>query len=137
MEKIEHINWNPQYTVHVDALDREHQQLFKITNDLIDKYESGSDQCYDIIEELVNYLSEHFHAEQLVMMELNYPTYQNHMEAHKYFIDRVEGFLHGYRNHVENLTLNMLSFLRDWIFSHTTTFDLKYGEYLLKSQSKR
>lgn len=137
MDKLDRINWNPRYTVHAEALDLQHQKLFDITNKLLDKYESGSDQCYEIIEELVDYLSKHFHAEQLLMMELNYPEYQKHMEAHKYFIDKVEAFLYGYRNGAKNLTDSMLAFLRDWIFSHTTTFDLKYGEYLLKSRQQK
>lgn len=136
MDKLDHIYWETKYTVHVEALDLQHKKLFEIINMLIDKYKSGSDQCSEIIEELVNYSSKHFHAEQLVMMKMNYPVFQGQLEEHNKFIKKVEGFLHGYRNNEENLTFNMVSFLRTWIFDHTTMFDLKYGEYLLKSQGK-
>ncbi|MEN6319326.1 MAG: bacteriohemerythrin [Syntrophaceae bacterium] len=134
MEKFNRIHWDPKYTVHVEAIDLQHQKLFEITNKLIDKYENGSSECLETIEELVNYLSEHFHAEQLIMMKSNYPGFQMHIKEHQSFIEKVEGFLRGYRNNEDNLTFNILTFLRDWIFSHTTSFDLKFGKHLLNSQ---
>jgi hemerythrin len=136
MEIFEHITWEQKYTVHDDAIDIQHQKLFAITNRLIDLHESGSNECYAIIEELVVYLSQHFQAEHLIMMKSNYWAYEKHHQEHQKFIEKVELFLRDYREKKEHLTFDMIVFLRDWIFSHTTSLDLKYGEHLLNLQRK-
>lgn len=130
MEKFERIYWNPRYTVYDDVIDRQHQKLFAITNKLIDKYESGSEECYDVLSDLVEYLSEHFKTEQVVMMKLRFWAYEKHIKDHQRFIDKIEDFIKKYQNGQVCLTTEILTFLRDWIFSHTTKEDLKFGELL-------
>lgn len=132
-DKVNRISWNPQYSVHVEAIDTQHKELFTITNSLMDQYEQGSGDCYATIEKLVDYLSKHFYDEELVMMKVNYYGYKKHVEEHRSFADKVGQFLQAYRNKEENITLEMVSFLREWIFSHTTGSDLKYGRLVLKA----
>ncbi len=133
MKKFDRIHWDPKYTVHDETLDHQHKNLFEITNKLIDKYESGSGDCYETITELVKYLSEHFKTEQLVMLKLRYWAYDKHEKEHQKFTEKVQEFINSYQNKQANLTIDIISFLRDWIFSHTTSLDLKYGELLLIS----
>ncbi len=130
MEKFERIYWNPRYTVYDDVIDRQHQKLFATTNKLIDKYESDSEECYDVLSDLVEYLSEHFKTEQVVMMKLRFWAYEKHIKGHQRFIDKIEDFIKKYQNGQVCLTTEILTFLRDWIFSHTTKEDLKFGELL-------
>ncbi|HOU05472.1 MAG: bacteriohemerythrin [Smithellaceae bacterium] len=130
MEKFERIYWNPRYTVYDDVIDRQHQKLFATTNKLIDKYESDSEECYDVLSDLVEYLSEHFKTEQVVMMKLRFWAYEKHIKDHQRFIDKIEDFIKKYQNGQVCLTTEILTFLRDWIFSHTTKEDLKFGELL-------
>jgi hemerythrin-like metal-binding protein len=130
MEQFERIYWNPSYTVYDDVIDRQHQKLFAITNKLIDKYESGSEECYDVLSDLVEYLSEYFKTEQVVMMKLRFWAYEKHIKDHQRFIDKIEDFIKKYQNGQVCLTTEILTFLRDWIFSHTTKEDLKFGELL-------
>ena len=130
MEKFERIYWNPSYTVYDDVIDRQHQKLFATTNKLIDKYESDSEECYDVLSDLVEYLSEHFKTEQVVMMKLRFWAYEKHIKDHQRFIDKIEDFIKKYQNGQVCLTTEILTFLRDWIFSHTTKEDLKFGELL-------
>ncbi len=134
MEKGQRIFWEPQYTVHDKTLDLQHQELFAITNQLMDSYENGSNECYGVIEELVKYISRHFYAEQMLMMKADYPDFANHMKAHEYFTEKVEAFLKDCRSG-KNITHDIIIFLRDWLFAHTTGVDLEYGEYLLKLQA--
>ena len=137
MEKYQRISWEPKYTVHDEELDRQHRKLFEITNKLINNYESGVDECFDTLKELVGYLSEHFKSEQLVMMKINYWAYDRHEKEHKQFIDKVQEFIGAYQKGQQNLTVDILKFLRDWIFSHTTSLDLKYGELLQISKRSK
>ncbi len=93
MEKFQRISWEPKYTVHDEELDRQHRKLFEITNKLIDKYESGFEECFDTMKELVEYLSEHFKSEQLVMIKINYWAYDRHEKEHQQFINKVQEFI--------------------------------------------
>jgi hemerythrin len=133
MEKFNHISWEPKFTVHIEEIDAQHRKLFDITNQMIDIYESDSDKCYKVIEDLVEYLSVHFHAEQIILMKSRYPAFKQHVQEHDEFIERVSVFMECYKKKEENLLLNVVTFLTDWIYTHTTSSDLKYAEHLLKS----
>jgi hemerythrin len=130
--KFNHIDWLPIYSVHDELLDRQHQDLFAITNRLIDNYEKGAGDSYTAIKELVVFISEHFYTEQLVMMEHRYTNYNRHVNEHEYFIEKVKSFLQRQNDDQRHLLLDMIKFLRDWIFTHTTSSDLKYGLLLQK-----
>jgi len=119
--------------MHDDVIDLQHKKLYMITNELIEKHESGSGDCYEFIKDLVDYASRHFHAEQLLMMKSQYPDMKWHLEEHEYFTNKIAGFIEDYKNNKENLGWDVLSFLREWIFFHTTGLDLKLGEHLMKT----
>jgi hemerythrin len=136
MAKISHITWDPMYSVHVDALDAQHKQLFDIANHLIDVFENGEDDLLLVINDLVNYVTVHFHDEQIVMMNAKYPDLLNHSKVHEKFIEKAEEFIQQYTEGNEDLGFNMVVFLKDWLREHTTKMDMQYAEYLLKNATK-
>jgi len=135
-KKFDHIYWEPKFTVHVEELNTQHRKLFDITNQIIDIYnthDSDFDKCNKVIEDLFEYSSAHFHAEQMIMMKSGYPACQQHFHAHYEFLDKLGDFIQSYKQQEENLSLNIVTFLSDWLYTHTTSIDLAYGKYLLKS----
>jgi hemerythrin-like metal-binding protein len=133
MDQFPRLDWQPQFTMHDEVIDLQHKNLYRITNKLIDQYENGPGDCYESIKELVDYASKHFHTEQLLMMKSQYPDTQRHIEEHEYFGEKIKGFIEDYKADKINLTWDVLSFLREWIFFHTTGADLKLAEHLLKT----
>jgi len=136
MNKIPRIHWNPIYSVHVDRLDNQHRKIFDIANHLIDVFESGSDDFLSVINELVDYVTVHFHDEQVVMMNAKFPGLSIQTREHDQFIEKVEGFLKDYDEGNKDLGFKMVVFLRDWINNHTTKMDMVYAKYLLKNSAK-
>lgn len=136
MNKIPRIHWNPIYSVHVDRLDNQHRKIFDIANHLIDVFESGSDDFLSVINELVDYVTVHFHDEQVVMMNAKFPGLSIQTREHDQFIEKVEGFLKDYDEGNKDLGFKMVVFLRDWINNHTTKMDMEYAKYLLKNSAK-
>jgi hemerythrin len=134
MEKFNRICWDPKNTMNDETIDAQHKKLFEITNTLIDQYENNPEECHAPLQELFDYLSEHFRYEQVAMMKSNYAGYRNHLAEHQDFSNKVLGFVQGCQNRKEKLTEDILSFLSGWIVTHTTGIDLKLGEYLLKSR---
>ncbi len=137
MERIRRLYWDPQYTMHDETIDLQHQKLYKITNDLIDRYESGSSDCYDAIKNLVDYAAENFQSEQVVMMKSEYPDFQRHLKEHEFFVAKLKEFVEGYKNSKENLTLEMVNFLREWLSFHTIRYDVELGDHLLKTSGPK
>lgn len=135
-KKFNHISWEPTFTVHIEEIDSQHRKLFDISNQIIDIYntsEGDFNKCYKVIEDLFEYLSVHFHAEQMIFMKSRYPDFREHLREHDEFIDKVGEFIQSYKKKEENLSLNVVSFLTDWIYSHTTSSDLAYAKHLQKS----
>ncbi len=127
--QADHIIWDPKYSVHVDEIDAQHQELFSTVNHLIDLHADNSGELYPVLKRLVDYLSRHFRTEQKHMMEMGFPDLARHIREHQLFTDKVQEFLGQYRDQDENLIHSMLLFLRHWIHSHTTTIDMKYADY--------
>lgn len=136
MAKIPRIKWEPVNSVHVEILDAQHRKLFDTVNHLIDVFESGSGDYFSEINELVDYLSIHFHEEQVVMMNAKYPGFLKHSKVHQKFIEKVDEFLQAYQEGKEDLGFNMIVFLKDWVNGHTTTMDMQYAAYLAKNAAK-
>jgi hemerythrin len=128
MAKLSRITWDPIYSVNVEILDVQHRKLFDIVNHLIDVFESGSGDFLLVINDLIHYLSVHFHQEHVVMMNAKYPGFLSHSQEHQKFTAKKEGN--------EDLGLNMVVFMKEWVRDHTTKLDVQYGKYLLKNAEK-
>ncbi len=137
MQQVRRLVWEPQYTVHVEELDAQHQNLFGITNNIMDLYENGSGELYPSLEHLVQYLCTHIRAENAVMIESDYPGYAAQTAQHEEFIDRMQAFLQSYKESDQDLIFNMLSYLHGWIYSHTITMDQQYGWHLIRTRAIR
>jgi len=130
--KLARITWDPKYSVHVAAIDAQHERLFEITNELLDAWESGSDEAFPVLEALVDYLSVHFHTEHMAMKEAHYPGFLAHTREHDAFNERIGEFIRNYRAESKTLMSEMIVFLRDWVFTHTCVLDQGYGKYIQK-----
>jgi len=131
MQKFTPLVWIPEYTVHVEELDNQHQKLFDITNQILALYEKGSDDLYSVLRELVEYLCNHIKSENKVMLESHYPGYAGQDKQHAEFIDMMLTYLKKYQDKDKELKLTTLTYLHQWIYSHTVNLDLKYGQHLL------
>lgn len=137
MVKIPKIVWNPVYSVHVEALDEQHRKLFDIVNRMIDLFESDAGSYLPVIEELVEYLTAHFHLEHIIMMKIGYPRLAEHNREHQKFTEKIAAFLKGHEAKDPELGFNMVLFLKEWVRDHTTMLDVQYGDYLLRHADSR
>ena len=135
MPEINHINWEPKFSTHIEEIDIQHRKLFDVTNQMVDIYKGNSKGRLKIIQELVDYANVHFRTEKTIMINSKYPAIEEHLHEHDLFIDKVSIFLKGLKKQEESLSKDMVTFLIDWICNHTTSSDLKIGEHILKSGS--
>jgi hemerythrin-like metal-binding protein len=136
MTKLQRINWDPIYSVHVEILDEQHKKLFETVNHLIEVFESGSGDFISVFNKLIEYISGHFHQEHIVMMNSGFPGFAAHSREHQQFIEKVEEFMQSYKAADQDLGINMVVYMKNWIRNHTTTIDMEYAEHLLKKAAR-
>lgn len=136
MGRIAYIRWEPSNSVHVEILDEQHRKLFDIVNDLIDEIEMGSDRLLPVIHELIDFLVIHFRQEQMVMTESGYPDILRHIQEHQRFAEKAKEFFQEYKSGDVDMEYKWITYLKAWVYDHTTNMDREYGEYLLNHAGK-
>jgi hemerythrin len=127
-------NWDEKYSVGIKSIDLEHQGLFKLVNQLFEAMKHG--QAKEIISEtlkkLIAYTLTHFKREELFFSTTNYPDYLEHKKQHDLFIDRINEFKDQFEKGNQQVSIDLIKFLSDWLISHIMISDKKYTDYLIK-----
>ncbi|HEY9702442.1 MAG TPA: bacteriohemerythrin, partial [Allocoleopsis sp.] len=77
--------WNKDYETGYSPVDQQHQQLFKLINNLHEAMKSGSSQdiLRKTLNQLVDYTQGHFQMEENLMTTHQYPNYPDHKQRHE------------------------------------------------------
>lgn len=127
--------WKDNYCSKVNQFDDQHKKLFSLGNHLLDVVHANKDSDHyddiiDALNELKEYTVYHFNAEEELMEKYNYPKIMSHKMQHKKFLVRVNELLSKDidANQVD-VTLELLTFLADWIQNHILVVDSQYGDF--------
>jgi len=129
---VELVEWNDSLSVGISKIDKEHQVLIKLINDLNDAMQNGTakDIIGSIVGELVKYTVNHFKTEEDWFEEYNYPDTAAHKQEHSEFVAKAAEFQAGYADGSITLTIEIITFLSDWIEEHINGTDKKYTQFL-------
>jgi hemerythrin-like metal-binding protein len=85
--------WREQYSVGIATVDREHQALIGIINQLFDAWiANGPRPCVDgFFDDLFNLIYAHFAYEEQLMSGRNYFALASHKRDHDALIDEIRG----------------------------------------------
>jgi hemerythrin len=127
------MEWSGRYSVGVAIFDDEHKKLVAIINELYDAATVGADKLalQRISDKLVDYTLMHFKHEEMYFDDWAYPDSAAHTASHAKLRQQV----FEYRAKIleidsNELALDMLDFLRDWLNHHIMVEDRKYGMFL-------
>ena len=128
------MQWSPNLSIGVHAIDQQHQELFRRINDFIKAIEmnKAKQEVISILQLLEEYIMVHFEAEEALMTQHGYPDADVHKAKHIQF---TEGFHqlkaeHKTRGNSLHLALRIQSQLLDWWNNHIVRVDKKLGIYL-------
>ena len=123
--------WNDKYSVGVRDLDNQHKQLINLLNELYEAMQNSSapDKLGKIINQLATYTKVHFTSEEKYMEQYNYPGLAAQKAEHAKFIEKVNNFKSDFESGKLALSLNVASFVKDWLTSHIEGSDKKYGPF--------
>jgi len=126
------IAWNQAFCVKIKKFDDQHKELVRFINQLHDamKVGKGREVLGEIFQSLANYTITHFRDEELVMRLHKYEGYEEHKKEHGILTAKVNEMLESYSNGNNIISLNVMSFMRNWLIFHILECDKNYGSFL-------
>jgi len=131
------IVWSRSYSVGVDGMDREHQRLIDIINNLYAAMRSGrsKEAIGSILDELVDYTRTHFAHEERLMQDAGFAGFEDQKRAHEALISQVKEIQIKYHAGTA-LGQEVMTFLKNWLVNHIQGMDKQYGPVMNKKGIK-
>ena len=115
--------WTDALRVGVDAIDRDHQVIFALTN-RVSQTDLTHEEMAEIVHEMIAYTAYHFRREEAIMRACGYPNFENHCDYHKRLEDEIRKRAQNWlENDNELQLLELRQFLRDWWSQHILNID--------------
>ena len=124
--------WKAEYSVGVQKLDDQHQQLVGLLNQLYEALEAGQgkEALGKILKSLMAYTKEHFLSEESLMKLYGYPGYLDHKAKHERMTVHVRTLAGQYAAGEISSPIQISNFLKDWLKKHILGTDMEYRPYL-------
>lgn len=129
------IQWDDLYSVEIQEIDEQHKCLIEIMNELYTALANRSNPQLvgDVLDKLVDYTRIHFAVEETLMRLFHYSDYDDHKAIHDKIVARVEEFQGKYHLGDTHVGMELLMFLRDWLFDHINKVDKQYTKTFHKA----
>ncbi|MCK5720041.1 MAG: hemerythrin family protein [Thiomargarita sp.] len=127
--------WNEEISVGIQEIDEQHKQLINIINRLyhsIIRQDINKEVVKEILNELVEYTIIHFAVEESLFRIFSYPDYEKHKQQHTELTQQVMDINYKIQNETEELSLELMAFLRKWLKNHIMVSDKRYAPFLIK-----
>jgi len=127
------IAWEESLRIGVGRIDRQHQHLFDLLNTVDDCLtdEAPRDNIQLVFNELLNYITYHFDAEEALMSEANYPELAHHRRAHAKLAATLHDLFNEFNaNPARDMGAKLHTFLSDWLIHHIKGEDVQIGPWL-------
>jgi hemerythrin len=129
------IKWTDKLSVGVREMDRQHQIIIGLINDLHDAMlnRQGQSVLARVLDESIDYAVHHFSTEERLMQAHGlYGDHLRHVFQHKKYVDYVRLLQAELAAEAadRNLNVTTLGFLSDWWNNHILKSDMKLGKFL-------
>ncbi|MDA8139824.1 MAG: bacteriohemerythrin [Desulfobacteraceae bacterium] len=126
------VTWSEDLSVKIKELDAQHQELVAMINKMHDamKQGKGKEVLGSIIDKMVEYTHKHFLSEEQLFSKHNYPEAGRHSREHNDFVGKVAKFQRDLKAGNITLTMDVITFLKEWLVTHIKGTDKKYTPFL-------
>ena len=114
------MKWTGSCSVGVSSIDEQHQELYDVVNRLHLSMKEGTakETFSELLGEVANYATYHFENEEKYMRQFDYPDLDKHKAQHDIFVSKVQDLQSQMDQGRLLLSIEMISFLSDWIHDH-------------------
>ncbi|MDX9845458.1 MAG: bacteriohemerythrin [Tenuifilaceae bacterium] len=126
--------WQDKFAFEIESIDNDHKKLVGLIDDLYVSMSQGKAKAIieDVVKSLLDYTRVHFRREEFYMKSTNYPDYEVHKRAHDAFVEQVLLYQQKLQEGKDNFSIDVLSFLREWLSEHILNIDKKTVPHLKK-----
>jgi len=123
------IVWQKQLETGHGKIDEQHKSLVEIFNRLHGamKQGRGKAELEGILVFLKDYTVSHFAMEEELMARHQYSGMAQHRQIHADLVRQVADLLDRFQNGTGFLTLEVMSFLEDWLVNHIQGEDFRFA----------
>ncbi len=127
------LEWEERYSVGVGLIDQQHQQMFRVINDLVDIIHGVPDteRVAELLDAIIRYKRVHFATEERYFEEFGYEGAAEHIAEHRKFDETLAGIKEKHVDDTTGLAFELVDFLEDWLVRHLLHTDQKYKECFL------
>ncbi|HHH38773.1 MAG TPA: bacteriohemerythrin [Sedimenticola sp.] len=124
--------WDDDYSVGIEAMDRDHQRLLNLINNLKAAMLCNTGEAFERrnLDELVDYTRTHLAKEEQLLQEHGYPDYEGHKAQHDQMISYVESYVRKYEQEGRKVLPEIADYLTLWLTDHINVTDKKYTAFL-------
>ncbi|PWR75324.1 bacteriohemerythrin [Methanospirillum stamsii] len=129
------MKWSEDLSVHISEIDEQHKNLINLINSLHEAMleRKGKEIMGDILDKLAAYTVYHFSTEEKYMNQFEYIGLLSHKKEHDAFVSKVESFIADYQANKLGISMEVMSFLKNWVSNHIKGTDKKYSETFQKN----
>ena len=122
------ITWEEKFSVENKTIDDQHKKLVDLINSLFDSMKKGQSKeiLSNLLDSLVDYTVYHFTEEEKMLKSADYSELPSHMKIHQSFVDKISTFKNEFESGNSYISLEIITFLKDWILNHILIQDMKY-----------
>ena len=127
--------WEDKYSLHIAEIDRQHQKLFALFNELYDAMQQGhgAEIIDKVLTSVVDYTAYHFAFEEKLLHEAGFKEEAAHRAEHGKLSEQAKALaqrLKGGRGD-PTLAFATLKFLGDWLTRHILVSDKGFAPFLI------
>ena len=132
--------WSNDYSVNVETIDEQHQQLLARINGFLHSVQSGEGQEHvqSTVNFLVAYVDIHFRTEEYFMKKHAYPGYATHKSEHERLSNAVLSIAQGISDirPSRGVVTQLVTEMGTWILEHVQKMDKTLGRFLMSLGGK-
>jgi len=129
--------WDESCKTGIKEIDQDHQAMVKLINDLYEAMQDGSGGALllPIFTALKHYTETHFSKEEAFMSDGEAPELEQHLAEHQRMVAKLADLEHRHRDGEAAISLQTLTFLRDWFKNHICVTDKAMAEHFDQRQT--
>ncbi len=125
------IEWDERFATQIPQIDKHHQHLFFLLNKTYDAFsgQNRSQNLTSLFDNFIDYVTYHFSEEEKWMLEVCYPGLEKQKTEHAEFFRKVMEAIKYINNRKKSVSLEILSFVHDWLSDHILSSDAEFGRF--------
>ena len=130
--------WTSELELGFEEIDRQHQELVRLTNLLHEELccpIPRREAIGEVLEGLVDYTHNHFIVEEVLFQRHGYPETAAHQAEHNGFTARAMDLLTRFEDG-EEVSLEAMELLKGWLVHHICKVDRAYLPFLRAAEAQ-